>query len=98
MFSFKDITYNPVIRCVDGFEISVQSHSGAYCQRNTDGVPVTVECGYPSTTPKTAELRSYAECFDGTGYTETVYGYVPVEVVQAELDAHGGILDGCLPS
>ena len=91
--------HNPIIRCVDGFEISVQSHSGAYCQRNTDGVPVTVECGFPTTTPKTAELRKYAECIEGgRGYTETVYGYVPVEVVQAELDAHGGILDGCLPS
>ena len=97
MFSFKDITYNPRITCVDGFNISVQAHSGAYSQRNTEGDLLTVECGYPSTTPKTAELRNYAECFDGTDYTETVYGYVPIEVVQAELDAHGGILDGCLP-
>ena len=91
-------SHNPRITCTDGFNISVQAHSGAYSQRNTAGDLLTVECGYPSTTPKTAELRNYAERFDGTGYTETVYGYVPVEVVQAELDAHGGILDGCLPS
>ena len=78
--------------------MSVQAHSGSYCQRNTDGVPVTVECGFPSTTPKTAELRNYAECFGDAKYTETVYPYTPVEVVRAELDAHGGILDGCLPS
>ena len=91
-------SHNPIIRCVDGFEISVQSHSGAYCQRNTDGVPVTVECGFPTTTPKTAELRKYAECFGDAKYTETVYPYTPVEVVEAELAAHGGILDGCLPS
>ena len=90
--------HNPRITCNDGFTISVQAHAGSYSQRNTDGVPVTVECGFPSTTPKTAELRNYAERYDGTDYTETVYGYVPVEVVQAELDAHGGILDGGLPS
>jgi len=90
--------YNPIIRCVDGFEISVQAHSGSYCQRNTEGKLITVECGFPSTTPKTAELRNYAENFDNVGYTETVYPYTPAEVVQAELDAHGGIVDGCLPS
>ena len=90
--------HNPRITCTDGFTISVQAHSGSYCQRNTDGVPVTVECGFPTTTPKTAELRNYAELCGTSDYTETVYGYVPIEVVQAELDAHGGILDGCLPS
>ena len=90
--------HNPTITCKDGFSMSVQAHSGSYCQRNTDGVPVTVECGFPSTTPKTAELRNYAECFGDAKYTETVYPYTPVEVVRAELDAHGGILDGCLPS
>tara|TARA_A100001515_G_scaffold100762_2_gene81573 strand:+ start:321 stop:707 length:387 start_codon:yes stop_codon:yes gene_type:complete len=95
---FNMFSHNPRITCTDGFNISVQAHEGAYSQRNTDGVPVTVECGFPSTTPKTAELRSYAECFGDHDYTETVYGWVPVEVVQAELDAHGGILDGCLPS
>ena len=90
-------SHNPRITCTDGFNISVQAHQGAYSQRDTNGVPVTVECGFPSTTPKTAELRNYAENFDNVGYTKTVYGFVPVEVVQAELDAHGGILDGCLP-
>ena len=91
-------SHNPIIRCVDGFEISVQAHSGSYCQRNTAGDLLTVECGFPTTTPKTAELRNYAELCGTDDYTETVYGFVPVEVVRAELDAHGGILDGCLPS
>ena len=90
--------HNPRITCKDGFTMSVQAHSGAYCQRNTEGVPVTLECGFPSTTPKTAEFRGFAELCHPASFTETVYGWVPVEVVQAELDAHGGILDGCLPS
>ena len=91
-------SHNPRITCTDGFNISVQAHSGSYCQRNTTGDLLTVECGFPTTTPKTAELRSYAELCGTSDYTETVYGFVPVEVVRAELDAHGGILDGCLPS
>jgi len=96
-YNVNVLARNPRITCTDGFNISVQAHDGAYSQRNTNGVPVTVECGFPSTTPKTAELRNYAELCGTSDYTETVYGFVPVEVVQAELDAHGGILDGCLP-
>ena len=88
-------SHNPRITCKDGFNISVQAHAGSYCTRDDSGSPTHVECGFPSTAPKTAELRRFAE---HNGFTETVYGWVPVEVVQAELDAHGGILDGCLPS
>ena len=92
------MNFNPIIRCVDGFEISVQAHNGSYCQRNTEGKLVTVECGFPTTTPKTGELRNHAELCGTTDYTETVYPYTPVEVVQAELDAHGGVVDGRIPS
>jgi hypothetical protein len=92
------ISYNPIIRCVDGFEISVQAFDGSYCQRNTDGKLITVECGFPTATPKTAELRNHAELYGTSDYTETVYPYTPIEVVQAELATHGGIVDGCLPS
>lgn len=91
-------SHNPRITCNDGFTISVQAHDGSYCRRDDSGTPIKVECGFPSTTPKTDGLRAYAELCGTDDYTETVYGYVPVEVVQAELDAHGGILDGCLPS
>jgi hypothetical protein len=43
-------------------------------------------------------LRDAAECFGENGYTNTVYPFVSIEIVQAELDAHGGIVDGCMPS
>ena len=91
-------SHNPRITCNDGFTISVQAHSGSYCQRNTEGKLITVECGFPTTTPKTGELRNHAELCGTTDYTETVYPYTPIEVVRAELAAHGGIVDGCLPS
>ena len=92
--------YNPRITCVDGFNISVQGSSFNYATPREDNPPngyTHVECGFPSTTPKTVELRNYAECFGDSDYTSTVYGYVPVEVVQAELDAHGGIVSGKMP-
>jgi hypothetical protein len=88
------MNYNPIITCSDGFTISVQGHAASYSTRDDSGALTKVECGFPSTTPKTAELLRYAEDID---FTETVYGWVPVDVVQAELDAHGGIVDGRLP-
>jgi hypothetical protein len=51
----------------------------------------------------TTELRGYAEalcgCYENEecDYTETVYGYVPVETVIAELKEHGGIVEGKMP-
>ena len=93
--------HNPRITCKDSFTISVQARDGAYCTPREDypDTPYTnVECGYPSSKPTTEALLKYAECFGSHGYTDTVYGYVPIEVVQAELDTHGGIVDGCMPS
>ena len=93
--------HNPRITCKDGFTMSVQARDGAYCTPREDypDTPYTnVECGYPSSKPTTKALLEYAECFGDHDYTDTVYGYVPVEVVQAELDAHGGITEGCMPS
>jgi hypothetical protein len=91
--------HNPRIKCKDGFTISVQGRDGAYCLPREDypATPYThVECGYPETgtgfgdAVLTKGLREY---FDGG-----VYPYVPVEIVQSELDAHGGIAEGRLPS
>ena len=92
---------NPQIECRDGFKISVQARVGAYCTPREDNpsTPYThVECGYPNRTPKTVELLEYAEMCGTDDYKETVYGYVPIEIVQAELDAHGGIVQGAMPS
>ena len=92
---------NPQIKCKDGFTISVQARDSAYCLPREDypDTPYThVECGYPSSTPMTAEMRDHAECFGENGYTNTVYPYCKIEVVQAEFDAHGGIVEGRFPS
>ena len=93
--------HNERIVCQDGFTISVQGSEFNYSSPRMDNPPngyTHVECGYPSSKPTTTALLEYAEILtENPMYTETVYGYVPVEVVQAELDAHGGIAKGCLP-
>lgn len=82
----------PRIRCSDGFTISIQAGESMYCSpRDNSGEWYQFEAGFPSARPS-SELMQYAENPDDP--TETVYGYVPIEVLQRELDAHGGIV-GC---
>ena len=92
---------NPVIKCKDGFAMSVQASDGAYCTPREDypnEAYTHVECGFPSADPETVAFREYAEMCGTEDYCETVYPYVPIGIVQAELDAHGGIVEGRFPS
>ena len=89
-------THNPAIVCTDGFSISVQGSAFAYASPRSNVGPYThVECGFPSQKPYSEELCGYAE--NPSDYTGTVYGYVPVGVILAELDLHGGIKEGHMP-
>jgi hypothetical protein len=98
-------THNPRIVCRDGFSISVQANSGAYCSPRSDNGPYhEYECGYPSNVPLSQRFREYSDAANcGKGYpkdeeyTETVYPYVPAYLVRHELDLHGGIVEGRLP-
>ncbi|GAC1598842.1 MAG: hypothetical protein NVS3B25_25160 [Hymenobacter sp.] len=76
------------IECVDGTTISVQAGRTMYCQPRQDSGPWDeVEVGYPSVDPG-AEMRQFQ---DGEGDpTQSVFGYVPVELVRAFIEAHGG--------
>lgn len=86
---------NKRIVCKDGFSISVQASESSYCNPRGDEGPYThVECGFPSSEPK-GELLEFAE--DPDEPTQTVYPYVPVSIVMAELELHGGIESGKLP-
>ena len=77
----------PEIHCIDGFTMSVQASSGHYCSPRSDEGPYTsVEVGFPNR--EEPLLMRYAE--DETCPTETVYGWVPLEVVQAVVESHGG--------
>ena len=79
------------LHCNDGFSMSVQAHDGAYCSPRTDPADTDyyfeVEVGFPS--DREELLMEYVEDYDNP--TKTVYGYVPVEVVQEVIEKHGGI-------
>lgn len=87
------------IVCADGFRLSVQASDTHYsCPReNYPGVPYTqVEVGYPSADPGD-ELGEYQESPGHNDRTEDVYPYVPIEIVEALIESHGGIKEGNLP-
>lgn len=76
------------ITCNDGFSLSVQATHGAYCSpRQNIGPWYSVEVGFPSDAPEF--IMDYAESPDRP--TETVYGYVPIELVEKLINHHGGM-------
>jgi hypothetical protein len=86
--------YERVI-CRDGFVMSVQAGEYLYSSPRRDTGPYSaVEIGYPSQTD--ALLLPFAE--DNTSPTETVYPYVPAQVVFDVIFQHGGMVSGELPS
>lgn len=79
----------PHVICADGFRVSIQAGYGLYSMpRNNleNGEYEAVELGFPSEPDEL--IKEYAECED---YTMTVYGYVPIEVVEQLIEKHGGI-------
>lgn len=77
----------PRIVCVDGFSLSVQASHGAYCQpRRNIGPWYEVEVGFPSAEPTPIMYRAEQP----EKPTETVYGYTPIEEVEALIESHGG--------
>ncbi len=78
----------PTIVCNDGFTMSVQGSSGHYCNpRNTSDYYISMEIGYPSAEEDL--IWEYAE--NKQKLTETVYGWVPLDVIDAVIIKHGGI-------
>lgn len=80
------------IVCKDGFSMSVQAGSSLYCSPREcleDGEYESVEIGFPSF--EELLINKFAE--DPSDYTNTVYGYVPVEIVDEVIIKHGGIIN-----
>jgi hypothetical protein len=73
----------PEVHCTDGFTMSVQAGEKYYCSpRSYTGPYTTVEVGYPS------EPEEVLTPYDNAGVS--VYGWVPVEIVDAIIAKHGG--------
>lgn len=80
------------ITCASGLSFSAQASSTHYCTpRNSTGPWVAVEIGFPS--QRVEELLEYAE--NPNDPTDTVYGYVPVELVEKIVMNHGGLAQPC---
>lgn len=86
---------NPRITCTDGTSLSVQGSHYNYCSpRNDEGPYYEVEVGFPSIQPPDS-WQQYCEDWDKP--TDTVYGYIPVELVEAFIAEHGGFQEGKMP-
>ena len=95
--TFDEIGYKlqkirPRVKCKDGFEISIQASEGHYCSPRVDGdvIYTKVELGYPNMEDEL--IVEYAE--DPDKLTDTVYGWVPVDIVNKLIEKHGGIVEG----
>ena len=88
--------FNAAIVCKDGFTMSVQAHSAAYCSPRIDNAAryTHAEVGFPSH-PEPL-LLEWAD--DKDRPTDTVYGYVPASRILLVCIKHGGITSGELPA
>lgn len=79
----------PRVRCRDGFEMSVQAGTMLYSIPRldlSDGEYTACEIGFPNREEELIE--QYAE--NPEDLTETVYAYVPIEVIGEVIKKHGG--------
>ena len=87
----------PQIVCSDGFKMSVQVGCSLYSTPKKVAKRYSaVEIGFPSEREPLIEEFVELGTFDtaqgkGVDYTDTVYPYVPVKVVDKVLKKHGGI-------
>ena len=80
----------PRIVCKDGFSISVQGSENHYCQPRENLIDKdyeSVELGFPSVADDLIEeFAEEPEC-----PCDTVYGWVPIDIVEKLVEKHGGI-------
>jgi hypothetical protein len=79
----------PRLYCNDGYSVSVQASEFHYCSPRLNGLQdyKRVELGFPNMEDEL--INEYAD--GGDDYTDTVYGYVPIEIVEKLIEKHGGI-------
>lgn len=86
---------NELVECCDGFKMSVQAGARSYSTPRIDDAQryLEVEVGFPS--EKEPMLMDWAE--DPHQPTETVYAWVPAQVVTNVIAKHGGMVSGEVP-
>ena len=81
-------SHTPHVICKDGFKMSVQVGQSLYSTpKDVVDNYEEMEVGYPS--EEEYLLAKYAE--DGENLCETVYSFVPVNLIDKIIEKHGGI-------
>lgn len=98
--------FNPDTICADGYKVSIQAGHGspngvspAYCRPRLagDGPFTHVELGFPSQHDDLIEEYREGAEWDDDPQTDSVFPWVPVEVVAELIAKHGGVVDGFTP-
>jgi hypothetical protein len=81
----------PKVVCADGTGLSIQASVGHYCIPRSNRGPWThVEIGFPDT-PLGPMIEAYAE--EPKDLRNSVYAYVPIDLVWLYLATHGGMIN-----
>lgn len=85
LMQMVSLSPRPIAKCDDGFGLSIQASSAHHCEKGENGIYKSVELGCLSSPEES--LSEYKDWDDSS-----TYGYVPVEVVDAIIAKHGGII------
>lgn len=88
------MSIKPRVFCNDGTSLSIQASRGHYCQPREDEGPYwAMEVGFikDANGNELTPPESWAEYADGPKFPNDVYGYVPVEMIDAFIADHGGL-------
>lgn len=85
LMQMASLSPRPIAKCDDGFSLSIQASSAHHYEKGENGVYKSVELGCLSSPEES--LSEYEDWDDSS-----TYGYVPVEVVDAIIAKHGGII------
>ncbi len=94
--SINNVIFRNRIVCPDGFTLSVQASAYHYSiPRSNEGPYTHAEVGFPSERPEPwfaypDGWMQYAE--DPEYPTETVYSFVPVDLIWDLIQSHGGLV------
>ena len=82
--------HNIKVECLDGFNFSIATGAHAYCSPREDEPEAysEIELGYPSSN----DVLIYLFAEETGKPTDTVYPYVPVNIVKQLIKKHGGLV------
>ncbi len=83
------VRHRPKIVCMDGFKMSVQGSEMTYSIPKKVGTEFTaMEIGFPS---QQEDLIMEFIDSDTQPPTRSVYGYIPIDLIEKVIEKHGGI-------